>query len=282
MARPLRARHAGAQSCEDLTGENVKTTPHATPGSQELRGYLRRNWLEHPAPGISKTRLARMSQASWAGPLQVRAYLSLELRGCFKRVGPDQLRSEHLQSQSCDDVSGENGRAASCAACLSLRPELQGCLTQNGPDHLARGISEPRVARISQAKWAIPHQARAYLSPALRGCSGEPGRTISRAASRSQELRRCLGQNWPDYLAHGISELRVVEMSQAKRARPPQVQVSLRPEWRDCLRQNWLDHLARGMSEPRVARMPQAIWAGPVQVTASLSPELRGCLRLPL
>ena len=208
--------------------------------------------------------------------------LTLELRGCFKRIGPDQLRSEHLQSQNCDDVSGENGRTASCAACLSLSPELQGCLRRNGPGHLARGISEPRVARISQAKWAIPHQARAYLSPALRGCSGKPCRTISRTASRSQELRRCLGRNWPDYLAHGISELRVVKMSQAKRARPPQVQVSLRPKWRECLKLNWLDHLARGMSEPRVARMSQAIWAGPVQITASPSPELRGCLWLPL
>ena len=268
-----------------------------------MRESRRQKWQNHPARDTWEQRVARIPRAKLAGPPRSwhledqscenvpgelgrtasgQGILTLELRGCFKRIGPDQLRSEHLQSQNCDDVSGENGRTASCAACLSLSPELQGCLRRNGPDHLARGISEPRVARISQAKWAIPHQARAYLSPASRGCSGEPGRTISRTASRSQELRRCLGRNWPDYLAHGISELRVVKMSQAKRARPPQVQVSLRPKWRECLRLNWLDHLARGMSEPRVARMSQAIWAGPVQITASPSPELRGCLWLPL
>ena len=229
LARPHRARHGGAQSCEDLAGENGKTTAPATLGSQELRGYLRRNWLDHLAPGISKTRVARMSQASWAGPPQVRAYLRLELRGCFKRIGPDQFMSEHLQSQSRDDVSGENGRSALCAACLSLSPELQGCLRQNGPDHLARGISEPRAARTSQAKWAIPHQARAYLSPVLRGCSGEPGRTISggvgkttwRIAYRSSELEDVSGETGQATSGSGISEARVARMCEAKLAGSP-------------------------------------------------------------
>ncbi len=185
-----------------------------------MRGYLRRNWLDHLAPGISETRVARMSQANWAGPPQVRAYLSLELRKCFKRIGPDQIRSEHLQSKSCDDVSGENVRTVSSAACLSRNPELQGCLRQNGPDHLAKGISEPRVARISQSKRAVPHQVRAYLSPVLRGCSGEPGRTISggvgkttwRIAYRSSELEDVSGDFGWTCSGHGISEPRVARM----------------------------------------------------------------------
>ena len=206
-----------------------------------MRGYLRRNWLDHLAPGISETRVARMSQANWAGPPQVRAYLSLELRKCFKRIGPDQIRSEHLQSQSCDDVSGENVRTVSCAACLSLNPELQGCLRQNGPDHLAKGISEPRVARISQSKRAVPHQVSAYLSPVLRGCSREPGRTISRTASKP----------------------RVAKISQAELARPPGAwHLGAQICGGDVSGETDQVTSGSGISEARVARMSEAKLSG--------------------
>eukprot|EP00959_Pyramimonas_sp_CCMP1952_P333112 6975273-Pyramimonas_sp.AAC.1 len=48
--------------------------------------------------------------------------------------------------------------------------------------------------------------------------SGPPGWTTSCAAPGSSELRECLVRNGPDQLAHGISELRLARMSQARRA----------------------------------------------------------------
>eukprot|EP00959_Pyramimonas_sp_CCMP1952_P397272 8323960-Pyramimonas_sp.AAC.1 len=48
--------------------------------------------------------------------------------------------------------------------------------------------------------------------------SGPPGWTTSCAASGSSEVRKCLVRNGPDQLAHGISDLRIARMSQARRA----------------------------------------------------------------
>ena len=99
--------------------------------------------------------------------------------------------------------------------------ELRGCLRRNRPDHLARGILEPRVARMSQAKRAGPPLARHLRAQNLEDVSGETGRTTSRAASQSPVFRGRLRRNGPDHLSRGISEHRIWRTSQAKRAGPP-------------------------------------------------------------
>ena len=82
-----RARHLGAQNCEDISGETCQTTSRAASRSLELRRRRRRSWPNHLPRGISEPRVARLSQAELAG----------------------QPRSQHLRTQSCEDVSGETG-----------------------------------------------------------------------------------------------------------------------------------------------------------------------------
>ena len=151
----------------DVSGETGRTTSRAASLSPEFRGCLRRNWPDHLLRGISEPRVG-------AGPPQVRAFRSPDLRGCLKRKGLDRLRSRHLRAHRWEDVSGAIGKTTS-----------------------GQGMSEPRVARTSQARLAGP----------LR--SGHLG-----------ELRGCLRRNGPDHLANGTSEPRVSRMSQAKRPIP--------------------------------------------------------------
>ena len=139
--------------------------------------------------------------------------------GWEARLGAGSPRERQLGARSCEDVSGETGRTTSRAA--SRSPELRGFLRRNGPDHLSRGISEPRESRMSQAKRAGPPLARHLRAQGFGDVSGETGRTTSRAASQSPEFRGCLRRNGPDHLSRGISELRVWRMSQSKRAGPP-------------------------------------------------------------
>ena len=115
--------------------------------SPELRGRLRRDWPDHSGHGISEPKVGRMSQAKLARPPQVRASLSSELRGCLRRKGPDHLRSRHVLAQSCKDVSGETGQTTS-----------------------GQGISELRVARMSQERLAGLPQVTAFGSSELEGC----------------------------------------------------------------------------------------------------------------
>ena len=195
--------------------------PLGPPGAPR-GGYLTCGLLA-PGPdillgGISELRVSRMSQANRARPPLER----------------------HLGAQSFEDVSSETGRTTSCAApeaqrfgdvsgetawttsrAASQSPELRGCLRRNGPDHLSRGISEPRVARISQAKRARPPLARHLGAQRVEDVSGETGRTTSRAASQSPGFRGCLRRNGPDHVSRGISEPRVSRMSLAKRPGPP-------------------------------------------------------------
>ena len=194
---PPLARHLRAQSCEDVSGEAGRNTSRAASRSPELPGCLRRNGPDHLSRSISEPRVARISQA--------------------KRARPPLAR--HLGAQRVEDVSGETGRTTSRAA--SQSPGFRGCLRRNGPDHVSRGISEPRVSRMSQAKRAAPPRARRLKAQSLEDVSGETGRTTSRTASQSPEFGGCLRRNGPDHLAHGISEPRESRMSQAKRAGPP-------------------------------------------------------------
>ena len=67
-------------------------------------------------------------------------------------------------------------------------------LNQNGPEHLANHILEPRVARKSPAKRARAPQTRACRSPGFRGC---------------------LKRNGPEHPENQIMERRVLRMSEA-------------------------------------------------------------------
>jgi len=160
----------------------------------------------------------------------------------------------------------------------SLSPEVRKCLWLNGLDHLASGISKPRVGRMSQAKLSGPPRAQHLRARSCEDVSGELGRTTSRSISEPRITKmsqakpdgppfaRHLGaQSYKDVSGEiggttsgqAIFEPRVARMSQARRAGPPQVRAS----------------------EPRVARMSHAKRAKPLQVRASLSPKLQGCLR---
>eukprot|EP00959_Pyramimonas_sp_CCMP1952_P045321 946695-Pyramimonas_sp.AAC.1 len=58
-ARPPRAGHRRAQSCEDVSSETGWTKSRAASPRSELRGCLRRNAPGHPAHGISELRVRR-------------------------------------------------------------------------------------------------------------------------------------------------------------------------------------------------------------------------------
>eukprot|EP00959_Pyramimonas_sp_CCMP1952_P412514 8644360-Pyramimonas_sp.AAC.1 len=62
-AGPLLARHLGAQSLEDVSGETGWTTSRAASRSSEFGGCLRRNAPDHLLRGIWELRVWRMSQA---------------------------------------------------------------------------------------------------------------------------------------------------------------------------------------------------------------------------
>ena len=102
--------------------------------------------LTTSAQGISEPRVARMSRAKVARP-PGRASPRSELRGCRRRKWPEHHGAGHPRGQSCEDVSGEGGLTTS-----------------------VQGISEPRVARISQAKAAGPPWGRASRRSEWRGC----------------------------------------------------------------------------------------------------------------
>ena len=146
-----------------------------------------------------------------------------------------------LGPPECKDVSGKTGRTTSRAASWSL--ELRGCLRRNGLDHLSRGISGLRIARMSQAKRAGPPQARASRSPELGG-----------------RLRR----NRPDHLSRGISELRFRRMSQAKRPIPDNSETRV-------VRMSQAKRPIPDNTETRVVRMSQAKRPGPPDFVEDVS-----------
>eukprot|EP00959_Pyramimonas_sp_CCMP1952_P155492 3252988-Pyramimonas_sp.AAC.1 len=64
-------------------------------------------------------------------------------------------------------------------------------------------------------------------------------------------------------------------MSQAKRARTPQITASQIPEIRGCLKRNGLERFENRILERRFARMSQAKWARFPQARTLGNPELR-------
>ena len=130
--------HASGQGISEPRGANMSTAQRAVS-------------LYHLARGIPKPRVGKMSQAKLTG----------------------RPRAQHLGAWSCEGVSGEIGRTTPRAA--SLKPNLRRCLKRNRLDDLLRGISEPRVARMSRANLAGPPQDRASLNPVLRGCLRRDG-----------------------------------------------------------------------------------------------------------
>jgi len=181
---PPHARHLGAQICEDAAGGTGQTTSSLQAQScEDVPGGARMSQAKRAGPphgqhlraqscqDVSGTIGWRTSRAAFASP---------EWGGCLRRNWLHHRRSGHLGAQSCEDVPGERGRTTSC-----------------------NGIPQPRVARMSLARRAVPPQIRASLSA---------------------ELRRCLWRIETDHLARGISEPRVSRMSQANLARRPRAQ----------------------------------------------------------
>ena len=113
----------------------------------EMRGCLRRNWPDHLADGISKPRIARISQAKRAGPPQVTASPNPKVSRMFQAKWAGQHLARHLGAQICDDVSGETGRTSSDLV-----------------------ISKDRRVRMSQAKPARP--AQDFENVSTRGTLG--------------------------------------------------------------------------------------------------------------
>ena len=177
-ARPPRARHLRAQSCEDISGEMSHTTSSQGVSEPSVARMLRQALPHHLAHGIQKPRVATMSRAELA-----------RLPGAW-----------HLGAQSCEDVSGETGRNTSRMATQSS--EFGGCLRRHGPEHLSCGLSEHRTSRMSQAKRAGPPLAPHLGAQSCEDVSGETGWTTPRTASQSSELRGCLRRNGPEHLAH--------------------------------------------------------------------------------
>ena len=134
-----------------------------------------------------------------------------------------------------------------------------------GPDHLARGIWEPGVARTSQAKRPGPPRARQLGAQSFEDVSGETGWTTSRAAPRSSDLRGCLRRNAQSRTTqkrelrgclrrNGPDHQILLRMSQAKRQIPDNSETTVAR----MSQAKRADHLARGSSELRFARMSQA------------------------
>ena len=162
---------------------------------------------------------------------------------------------------------------------------MRGCLRRNGPDHLARGSSEPRVSRMSQAKRAGPPRARHLVAQICEDVSGEtpnPGKLRTRVLRMSQAKR----PGPPDFCGDVSAPGSLGQTQLLSRQHPVQQAVwgtnesspswearlgawttsraaSGSPELRGRLRRNGPDHLARGSSEPRVSRTSQAKRAGP-------------------
>ena len=89
------------------------------------------------------------------------------------------------------------GQTTSCAASRSV--ESSGRLRRNGPDQIARGISECIVSSTSKAKWTTPLREGVWRRTNLPGCATRDG---------------------PSHLADRTSDLKDAGKSQAKRASP--------------------------------------------------------------
>ena len=155
-----------------------------------MRGYI--NWTTSRAPSLSPE-LRGCLRRNWPD------HLSRGIRRCLGTNGrtmSDHLRPGHLGTQSCEDVSRETDRATS-----------------------GQGISEPRVARISQAKLTGQPRARHFGTQSCEDVSSETGWTISHASYRSLELRGCRRRNLPDHLSRGLSEPTIAGGRVRRRAR---------------------------------------------------------------
>ena len=130
------------------------------------------------------------------------------------------------------------------------------------------GISEPRVARMSQAKLAASH-----------------------AASRSLDLRGRRKRSWPDHVSRGIFEPRVAMLSPAKLARQPRAQHFRTQSYEDvsgetgwitsraaCGRRTWLGHLRSRHTGAQSRKDTSGGTGWTTSRAPPLSHELRGCL----
>ena len=180
-----RILHFEARSCEGVSGRAGWIASRVASRSSALRECLGRNGPGHLPRGISGPRAARASLAKWAGSPRARHLGAQSYEDVSDGTCQTSSRAAS-RSQGCEDVPGETGWTTPREA--SRRSELRGCLKRNAPNHLERGISEPRVARMSQAKRAGTALARHLGAQSWEDVSGETGWTTSRAASRKSEF----------------------------------------------------------------------------------------------
>ena len=121
-----------------------------------------------------------MCHAKVAGPPWARTYPRSELRGCLMRKWPDHLGAGHLRGQGCEDVSGESGLNTS-----------------------TQGVSEPRIARMSQAKVAGPPWGRASRNPEFRGCLRQKRPDHHGAGHLRGQTCEDVLRKWPEHLSSG-------------------------------------------------------------------------------
>ena len=125
----LSSGHLETQSCEDVSGGSGLNYGAGHIRGQRCEDVSNENGLNTSAQGIPEPRVARMLQAKVARPQWGRALPRSDLRGCRRRQWPEHLTSGRLGTQSCEDISGENGRTT-----------------------MGQGTSEVRVVRRSHAK----------------------------------------------------------------------------------------------------------------------------------
>ena len=142
------------------------------------------------------------------------------------------------------------------------RPQLSNCLDiviliilrfiSSSSSSSAPGISEPRVARMSQATVTGPPWGRALPRSELRECLRRKWSDhLSSGHLGTQNSEHVSGKTGLTDMGHGISEVRIARMSQAKVTVPPQLSSSRnrafpRSEVRGCLRRKWPDHHGAG------------------------------------
>ena len=140
-----------------------------------------------------------------------------------------------------------NERGCDWSPCATKR------LRQNGPDHLARSISELRTVRMAQAKRAGPPRERHLGAQYWKDVSNETGRTTSRTRSE-----KSTSHSLPVRSSPAISFPSPSSSSTCLLPPPPPPPPPGPPPFHLLLLLLHLLFLPNGIWELRVARMSQA------------------------
>ena len=172
LVSPTLARHLCTQSCENVSGETAWNTAGQGILEPRVARMSQAKLARQPRAGHPGAQSLREASGELARSPQVRAYRIPELRGCHGKL-TGQPRARHLGAQNCEDISGDTCQTTSRAASRSL--ELRRRRRRSWPNHLPRGISEPRVARLSQAELAGQPRAQHLRTQSCEDVSGATG-----------------------------------------------------------------------------------------------------------